>query len=49
MTFKALKKDYRPAIVMDDAGKVTFKDVRFVEPESEGKKQIFPYKSKALK
>lgn len=49
VTFKALKKDYRPAIVMDDAGKVTFKDVRFVEPESEGKKQIFPYKSKALK
>lgn len=49
VTFKALKKDYRPAIVMDDAGKVTFKDVRFVEPESEGKKQIFPYKSKVLK
>ena len=49
VTFKALKKDYRPAIVMDDAGEVTFKDVRFIEPEGEGKKQIFPYKSKVIK
>lgn len=49
VTFKALKKDYRPAIVMDDVGEVTFKDVRFIEPEGEGKKQIFPYKSKVIK
>ena len=34
---------------MDDAGEVTFKDVRFIEPEGEGKKQIFPYKSKSDK
>lgn len=33
---------------MDDAGEVTFKDVRFIEPEGEGKKQIFPYKSKVI-
>ena len=47
VTFKALKKDYRPAVVTDDAEGVTFKNVRFVEPESEGKEQIFPYKSKS--
>ena len=35
VTFKALKKDYRPAIVMDDAGEVTFKDVRLIDPEGE--------------
>ena len=49
VTFKALKKDYRPAVVTDDAEGVTFKNVRFVEPESEGKEQIFPYKSKVMK
>ena len=49
VTFKALKKDYRPAIVTDDAEGVTLKNVRFIEPESEGKEQIFPYKSKIVK
>ncbi len=38
--FVAEKKDYRPAIVLDDVSGGAFKDVKFSEPGSEGKKQI---------
>lgn len=45
ITFKALEKDYRPAIVTDDVQGIKFEEVRFVEPESEGKTQIVTNKS----
>lgn len=45
VTLKALNKDYRPAIVLDDVQGATFKKMTFIEPESKGKEQIFPYKS----
>ncbi len=41
----ARKKDYRPAIVMDDVTGATFSRTTFNEPDSKGKKQIFQYKS----
>ncbi|MEI7421825.1 MAG: glycosyl hydrolase family 28 protein [Prolixibacteraceae bacterium] len=45
VTFTALKKDYRPSIVIDDVKGATFKVVKFNEPESKGKAQIFQQKS----
>ena len=45
VTFTALKKDYRPGIVIDDVKGATFKGVKFNEPESKGKEQIFQQKS----
>lgn len=45
VTFTALKKDYRPAIVMDDVQGATFKGMQYFEPESKGKSQIFQQKS----
>ncbi len=41
--FVAEKKDYRPAIVMDDVKGGSFEKVTFVEPESEGKEQIIQH------
>jgi hypothetical protein len=46
VVLKAETKDYRPAIVFDDVDGIEFKNVTITEPQSEGKKQIFPYKSK---
>ncbi|MCE5346495.1 MAG: glycoside hydrolase [Bacteroidales bacterium] len=45
VTFTALKKDYRPGIVMDDVKGASLKGTKFNEPGSEGKKQIVQYKS----
>jgi hypothetical protein len=45
VTFTALKKDYRPSIVMDDVNGAIFKGMKFNEPESQGKQQIFQQKS----
>ncbi len=45
VTFTALKKDYRPSIVIDDVKGATFKGMKFNEPESKGKQQIFQQKS----
>lgn len=41
----AQKKDYRPAIVMDDVKGATFKGMQYIEPESKDKKQLFYQKS----
>lgn len=43
--FTALKKDYRPCIVFDDVKGASFKAMQFNEPESNGKRQFFKYKS----
>lgn len=43
--FRALKKDYRPAVVIDDVNGATFTNVQVVEPEAGDKKQIFDYQS----
>jgi polygalacturonase len=45
VTFTALKKDYRPSIVIDDVKGTIFKGMKFNEPESQGKEQIFQQKS----
>ncbi|MDR1524829.1 MAG: glycoside hydrolase, partial [Tannerella sp.] len=45
VTLRAAAPDYRPAIVTDDVRGVTFRNVKFSEPGSEGKQQIFNYKS----
>ena len=45
VTFTALKKDYRPGIVIDDVQGATFKGMKFNEPESQNKQQIFQQKS----
>jgi len=44
----AEKKDYRPSIVLDDVNGATFKNVKFSEPESEGKQQIVQSKSNKI-
>lgn len=41
VNLKALKNDYRPAIVLDDVQGATFKRCNFVEPNAKGKKEIF--------
>jgi len=45
VTLKALKKDYRPGIVIDDVKTMIFKGMKFNEPDSQGKQQIFQHKS----
>ena len=42
----AEKKDYRPAIVIDNVDGATFRDVEFIEPDSEKKEQIIQNRSK---
>ena len=42
---KALKKDYRPAIVLDDVHHGTFTHIETEEPSSQKKEQIYVYKS----
>jgi hypothetical protein len=44
----AEKKDYRPSIVFDDVNGGSFIDVEFVEPESDGKKQIIKHNTKSI-
>lgn len=49
VTFKALKKDYRPAIVSDDVKGLNLQDVKFIEPGSDSKKkQVITYKSEQV-
>ena len=43
--FKAVKPDYRPAIVTDKVSNSKFIDVKVIEPETNCKQQIFMYKS----
>jgi hypothetical protein len=45
VTFTASKKDYRPAIVIDDVKGISFKGMKYNEPEGNGKQQIFQHKS----
>ncbi|NWJ52846.1 MAG: glycoside hydrolase [Bacteroidetes bacterium] len=45
VTFTALKKDYRPAIVIDDVKGISLKGMKYNEPESKDKQQLFQYKS----
>lgn len=45
IVFKALKPDYRPAIVVDDVQGLKLDNVRFDEPSAEGKKQLVTYKT----
>lgn len=44
----AEKKDYRPSIVMDDVKGGSFKNVSFIEPESEGKEQIIQHNTRGI-
>ena len=48
VTFTALKKDYRPSVVLDDVKNATFSGLVVNEPESVGKQQVFPYKTSNL-
>lgn len=48
VTFTALKKDYRPGVVLDDVKNATFSGLVVNEPESIGKQQVFPYKTSNL-
>jgi hypothetical protein len=48
VTLTALEKDYRPAIVFDDVKRGSFKGMVYHEPESEGKAQIFLYKTEGV-
>jgi polygalacturonase len=45
VTFTASAPDYRPAIVTDDVNGFRLQNVRFNEPGSQGKQQIFNYKT----
>jgi hypothetical protein len=45
--FSALKKDYRPSIVLDDVKAAFFKQLKINEPESKGKQQVFTHQSSA--
>ena len=45
VTFTTLKKDYRPSIVIDDVKGASFKGMKFNEPDSDKKQQIFQQKS----
>jgi len=45
VVLKALKKDYRPAIVMDNVHNGNFKGLVINEPESQGKDQIIVHQS----
>ena len=48
ITLTAGKKDYRPAIVLDDVTQADFKDMKFNEPEKKQKQEIFQYKSSLI-
>ncbi len=48
VTLTAEKKDYRPAIVMDDVTGGSFKDVTFNEPGSDGKEQIIQHNTSGI-
>jgi len=48
VTLTAEKKDYRPAIVIDDVNGAIFRGMKYNEPESAGKRQLFQYKSKGI-
>ena len=45
VTLTAQKRDYRPAIVIDDVNGASFKGMRYNEPESKEKHQFFQQKS----
>ncbi len=45
VTFTALKKDYRPSIVLDDVKSASFKGLIVYEPESKDKQQVFSHHS----
>jgi polygalacturonase len=45
VTLTAQKKDYRPAIVIDDVNGASFKGMKYNEPESKEKHQFFQQKS----
>ncbi len=48
VTFKAARKDYRPAIVTDDLAGGTWTGMRFEEPQSEEKKQYIFHNSQNI-
>jgi polygalacturonase len=45
VTLTAQKRDYRPAIVIDDVNGASFKGMKYIEPESKEKHQFFQQKS----
>jgi polygalacturonase len=45
VTFTAVAPDFRPALVTDDVRGITLRGVRFNEPGSEGKQQIFNHQT----
>ena len=45
---RAEKKDYRPAIVMDDVKGGSLKDVKFIEPDSKAKKQVIQHNTEGI-
>ena len=45
VVFRALRKDYRPAIVADDVRGLALRDVRVYEPDSQGKQETVLYRS----
>ena len=45
VVFRALRKDYRPAIVADDVSGLALRDVRVYEPDSQGKQETVLYRS----
>ena len=45
----ALKKDYRPAIVLDDVNNGTFTKIKVTEPSAGKKAKIHAYKSTNIK
>ena len=47
MILHADKKDYRPAVLFHDVNKISFENIKFDEPESEGKKQVISHKAKS--
>ena len=49
MKLTALKKDYRPAIVLDDVHNGTFTKIKVVEPSAGKKEKIHAYKSTKIK
>ena len=46
---KALKKDYRPAIVLDDVHNGTFSKIKVSEPDAGKKDKIYLFKSTGIK
>ena len=49
MKLTALKKDYRPAIVLDDVHNGAFTKIKVVEPSAGKKEKIHVYKSTKIK